>query len=259
MEGDDRIRSRRSPEIRGGPAGRAPVRRRGGRLAEEQAAPRALPALEELRGPAGRAALEGIVRRRGARPAAVLRELAAGWRRPDGQAPTELDLRDLLEAHGLARPFARRERADALHALRVAGGVKALAAGSLEMGVASLDELLARTGAAGEAEAIRQERRAALRRRGTLAERARLVLEESSRLQDLGLLAEFEADLRSRLPDHLRALRAAGAGPLDAALARSLGLPRAPARALALRLGADLGPGEARRRPGGRGPALRRA
>jgi hypothetical protein len=245
-------------------ARRAPVLRRArDRVPPRLPVPASLPSLDALHAPDGRAALEAMVRRRGARAAAVVRDLAAGWRRGDGGPPGDADLRLLLESHGLARSFARRERAAALHALRAAGGVKARAAEALEVDVAGLDEILARTGAAGEAEAIREERRAALRRRGTLAERARLVLDDATRVRDLGLLGEFEADLRSRLPGHVAALRSSGTGPLDAALARSLALPRAAARALAGRLGVDVAgaaphrrerSGRARRRGGGSRP-----
>jgi hypothetical protein len=249
-EVDDQRRGR-TPQRRG------PVLRRArDRRPPPEPAPASLPTLDALLAPEGRAALEAIVRRRGGRAAAAVRDLAAGWRRADGGAPGDADLRALLESHDLARSFARRERADALHALRAAGGVKARAAEVLEVDLAGFDEILARTGAAAEAEAIREERRAALKRRATLAERARLVLDEAARLRDLGLLAEFEADLRSRLPDHLEALRSSGTGPLETALARSLTVPGARARALAERLGLDLsGPSPRRRK--GRGDASR--
>jgi hypothetical protein len=113
------------------------------------------------------------------------------------------------------------------------------AAAALGLTPESLEALLARSGAAAQAEALRERRREELRRRATLAERAHLVLESREDLLDLGLLAELERDLASRLPDHLRAL-AAAPGPIGASLARSLSLPRAEAEALAGRLGVDL-------------------
>jgi hypothetical protein len=69
-----------------------------------------------------------------------------------------------------------------------------------------LDAAIARLGASAAANAIREERRAELRAKATLAERVHLVVGAGERLQDLGLLAEFEADVRARLPG-VRALR----------------------------------------------------
>lgn len=222
---------------------RAPVIRRArDRAAPEPSPAPRLPSIDRLHAPEGRAVLEALVRRHGARAALLARELAAGWLRPDGAPPGEEELRALLDTHGMARAFARREREGALHALRAAGGVKRRAAAELGLDLPGLDRLLARHGAAGEAEDIREERRRELRRRATLSERARLILAESERLEDLGLLEEFEADLRARLPDHLRALRAADRGPVLPALSRSLALSRESVEVLVRRLGLALAP-----------------
>jgi hypothetical protein len=222
------------------------------------------PRLADLRRPEGRTVLERLIRSHGARRAALVRALAAGWRRDDGAPPGADDLFALLEHHGLERSFARRERDEILHALRAAGGFRAAAAERLGLDVAGLDAALAALGAAADAERIRAERRAELRARATLAERVRLLLGEEERLRDLGLLAELEADLRARLPEHLRALRL-GSVPLGEAFARSLSVEPAAAGRLALRFGLELGParerraaGGARPRKGGRGPARRR-
>jgi len=216
------------------------------------------PLVERLAEPEGRGVIEALVRRRGARVGPLLAELAKRYRRGDDGAPLEEDLRALLAHHGLSRAFERRERDEALHALRAAGGQLAGAAARLGMDRHGLEELLRRSHAAREAEGIREERRAALRARATLSERARLVVEERARLGDLGLLEEFAADLRSRLPEHLRALGATGVAPLGAALARSLSLPRGDAEALAAELGIPLQPGTATaRRPAHRHPAGR--
>jgi hypothetical protein len=230
-----------------------------------------LPTLETLRAPAGRGVLERLLRRHGARRAALAAALAQRWRRPDGLAPGEADLAELLDHHGLARAFASRERDEVLHALRAAGGLRARAAERLGTDAAGLDAALARLGAAGEAETIRAERRAELRARATLAERAALLLREGERLADLGLSDEFERDLAARLPGHLRAL-AADPGQLAVRLSGSLGLSREEVVALAARFGIALGaPASAPagrssagrsprgRPPGGRSPTGRSA
>jgi hypothetical protein len=224
------------------------------------AAPAPLPLLAELELAEGRAALERLVRRLGARRPALARALAEGWRRPNGTSPDESDLEALLDRHGLARAFHRRERALLLHALRAAGGVRPRAAEALGLSVDGLEAALRRLGAAAEAEAIREARRREVRRRATLADRAHLLAGDEERLGDLGLLEEVLADLRERLPDHLRALRAGHPPSLAAALGRSLSLSRPAVDALAARLDLDLGPAEApaasarrERPPGSRG------
>lgn len=199
-----------------------------------------LPELDELLRPEGRAVLERLVRRHGGRRAALTAALAEGWRLPGGATPGDAELARLLEHHGLARGFERRERDELLHALRAAGGVRDAAAARVGLDAPALDAALARLGAAAEAEKIREARRADLRARATLAERVRLLLGDEARLRDLGLLAEIEADLRGRLPEHVRALRR-GAGPVAPALARSLSLTPADARALAARFALDVG------------------
>jgi hypothetical protein len=214
-----------------------------------------LPRVADLRRPEGRTVLERLIRSHGARRAALAGALGAGWRRDDGAAAGEEDLAALLEHHGLARTFARRERDELLHALRAAGGVRAAAAARLALDVAGLDGALAALGAAADAERIREERRAELRTRATLAERVRLLLAEEERLRDLGVLDEFEADLRARLPEHLRALRL-GRAPLAEAFARSLSVEPAAAGRLAMRFDLELGPSRPaeRRRAGGPRP-----
>jgi len=208
----------------------------------------ALPLLDELWLPDGRAVLDRLVRRHGARRAAIAAELAARWRAPDGAAPGPETLARLLDHHGLARAFERRERDELLHALRAAGGVRLRAAARVGLDPAGLDAALARLGAGAEAERIRGRRRGELRGRATLTERAHLLLEDPARLEDLDLLREVEQDLKARLPDHLRALRSSG-GDLRAALARSLSLPLAAADALLSRLGLPPPPAEPARRP----------
>ncbi|HET7826531.1 MAG TPA: Fis family transcriptional regulator, partial [Anaeromyxobacter sp.] len=197
------------------------------------------PRVADLRRPEGRAVLERLVRTHGARRAAIARTLAAGWRRDDGAAPGEGDLAALLDHHGLARAFERRERDELLHALRAAGGVRAAAAERLALDVAGLETALARLGASAAAERIREDRRAELRSRGTLAERVHLLLCDEDRLRDLELLEEFEADLAARLPEHVRALRL-GAAPVAESFARSLSLEPAVAGRVAVRFGLEL-------------------
>lgn len=225
------------------------IRRARDRIAApEGPPPRELPPLDDLRRPEGRAVLERLLRHHGARRAALARALASGWRRADGTPPGEEDVSALLDHHGLARAFARREHDEVLHALRAAGGFRAAAAERLALDTAGFESALLRLGAVQEAESIREERRAELRARATLAERVRLLLAEEARLRDLDLLAEIEEDLRARLPEHLRALRA-GRTPLPEALARSLSLDPAAAEGLARRFGLDLGPRERGRAP----------
>ena len=200
------------------------------------------PLLDELFRAGGRSVLEQLLRRRGAVRPALLSAIAEGWRRGDGLPPDEADLDALLQTHGMARAFERRERAGLLHALRAAGGVRSRAAAALRMTADSYGVALRRLGAEAEAEAVREERRAALRRRATLSERARLLLADEERLGDLGILEELLADLRARLPEHVRALQATAAGALPAALSRSLSLSRPAVEALARRLGLRLWP-----------------
>jgi hypothetical protein len=215
------------------------VHRKRDQLAAEPPRPATAPALERLLEPEGRAVLERLLREHGARRAFLLGELAR-WRRADGAAPTDADLDALLDHHGLARAFAHRERDELLHSLRAARGDRAAASAQVGLSPEAYQQALERVGAAGEAERIRDERRADLRARATLAERCRLVTAEPERLQDLDLLAEFEADLRVRLGEHVRALRAGAAGRLVSTFARSVSLEVPDATALAARLGIDL-------------------
>jgi hypothetical protein len=237
-------------------AARAAAGPRVRRARDRQPAPvepgRALPLLDELYRAGGRSVLERLLRRCGAVRPALLSALAGGWRRGDGLPPDEGDLAALLDAHGMARAFERRERAGLLHALRAAGGVRSRAAAALGMTADAYATALRRLGAGGEAEAVREERRAALRRRATLSERARLLLADEERLGDLGILDELLADLRERLPEHVRALGAAG-DAIPAALGRSLALSRPAVEALARRLGLRLWP-ERPAAPAGRPP-----
>jgi hypothetical protein len=219
-------------------------------------APPAEPLLDELLLPEGRGVLERLVRRHGARRHSIVAALAA-WRASGGAVPGDADLSRLLDHHGLARTFARRERDELLHALRAAGGVRATAASRLGIEPPALVAALERLGATAAAERIRQERRAVLRARATLAERVRLVLSDAARLEDLGILSEVEEDLRRRLPELVRALRAADA-PLHVALSKSLSVTPTEARALADRYGLPAGasrpPGPPRPPPPGGRP-----
>ena len=216
------------------------IRRARDRVEAAPAPSRALPLLDELCASEGRAVLGRLVRERGARRTALVAALGAGWRRADGAAPDGADLARLLDAHGLTRWFERRERDEILHALRAGGGRRAAAARVLQLQLPELDEALDRLGARRQAEAIRDAHRDELRHRATLSERVRLLLTEADRLADLELLEEVERDLRQRLPEHVRALRASGAGPLATALAHSLGTTARELASLAARLGLDL-------------------
>jgi hypothetical protein len=222
------------------PAPRLVIHRARDRTPDEPPALVQPPPIEELRHPAGRAVLERMIRRLGARRAALEAELATGWRRPDGSAPGKEDLAELLDLHGLARAFERRERDEALHALRAEGGFRSRAAARLGLDLASFEATLVRLGAADDAERIREERRRDLRARATLTERAHLLLDAADRLADLGIAEEVEADLRRRVPEHLRALAASGE-PASTGLARTLSLSPESVAALAARLGLELG------------------
>jgi hypothetical protein len=196
--------------------------------------------VDELLTSEGRAVLERLVREHGAQRARIVAALVNGWRCADDSPLTEDDLSQLLEVHGLARGFERRERDELLHALRAAAGVRTRAAAASGLAPAAWDAALERLGAIREAETIRAAHREELRRRATLSERVRMLLGETERLEDLGLLAEIEADVRARLPEHVRALRASGAAPLGAALARSLAVGPADIGRLVARLGLEL-------------------
>ncbi|BDG07788.1 Fis family transcriptional regulator [Anaeromyxobacter paludicola] len=237
--------ARRPRKRRGQPAG--PVVRRARDRQSTPASPApGLPLLDELLLPEGRAVLERLQRRLGARRKAITAALAAGWRHPDDAPPAEADLEKLLAAHGLSRGFARRERELLLHAVRAAGGVLSRAARSVELSAEELGAALARAGALPEAERIRAERgRQVLRQAATLSERVHLLLADEERLAELGVLPAVLSDLRARLPEHLRALRASTpARFLLPALARSLSVPRVAAESLARRF--QLSVGEAR-------------
>jgi hypothetical protein len=256
-----RPRAARRSAKRAGPV----IRRARDAAPARPVAPPSPPPVDALLRPEGRAVLERLVRRHGARRSALAAALAEGWTRDDGGRPGADDLARLLEHHGLTRAFERRERDELLHALRAAGGVQGAAAARLGLDAGALRAELARLGATGEAESIRERRRADLRARATLTERVRLLLGDEARLRDLDLLAEFEEDLRSRLPEHVRALRTATV-PVALALSRSLSIGPAEARALAARLGVALdasAPARARpgagKRPAGEAPSPRAA
>jgi hypothetical protein len=217
------------------------VRRVRDRTPASESGPEPLPTVSTLMAPDGRAVLERLVRRHGARRALVLAELAAAYRRDDGGPPGEADLAALLDEHGLAHAFERRERDALLHAVRAAGGVRARAAAAVGLSVEGLDAALDRVGARAEAERVRDERRAELRGRATLTDRVHLLLGDPERLEDLGLLPEVEADLATRLREHVRALQT-GAEPLRSALARSLSLGGDAVVTLETRFGLALGP-----------------
>lgn len=241
------------PDPAGPPAAAPPVSRRRGKArlqvivrkpAPAPAAPPPpppLPLLDELLLPAGRGALERLIRAHGGRRPALLGSLGASHRRADGLPVDDGDLDRLLEHHGLARAFARRQRDEVLHAVRAAGGVLARAAASLGYDPAGLAAAVARLGCDAEVESIRAGKRRDLAGRATLSDRARLVLADPAGLAELGLLAPFEAELGARLPELLEVL-GRSEEPLALALARSLSLPVKGLRELSVRLGLDLGP-----------------
>jgi len=204
--------------------------------------PAGLPPIDELLASEGRTILERLVRENGARRGQILAALAAGWRRPDGSPPGEEDLTRLLDTHGLARGFERRERDELLYALRAAAGSKTRASAALGLTPAAFDAALEHLGGGRQAESIQAAHREELRRRATLSERVRLLVGEAELLGELGLLAEVEDDVRKRLPEHVRALRASGAAPLSEALARSLTVAPRDVTELAARLTLELDP-----------------
>ncbi|HSM93356.1 MAG TPA: helix-turn-helix domain-containing protein, partial [Anaeromyxobacteraceae bacterium] len=231
-----------APAPRSRKRARAPfqVRRASERRSEPPPATPSLPLLDELLLEEGRAVLERLVRRHGGRRSRIVEALAAGWRRADAATVASDDLDRLLAHHGMAGSFAIRERDELLHALRAAGGVRARAAEAVGLDAPGLDAALGRLGANAEAERLREQRRRALRARGTLTQRTHLLLDDTDRISDLGLLEEFVADLRARLPDHMRALATAGAAPLVDQLCRSLALDREGVERLAQRTGLSL-------------------
>jgi hypothetical protein len=214
--------------------------------------PASLPLLDDLFREEGRGVLERTLRRRGASRPLLAGALAEGWRRGDGSAPGPEDVDRLLAHHGLARAFQERERALLLHTLRRHAGVRPLVATALGYDLAGLDAAVQRLGLRPSVESLRAQARRDLQRRATLAERARLVTSRAETLADLGILEDVDEDLRRRLPEHVRALRAAGSPlPLGLALARSLSIRRDDAEALAARMGIPL---DAPRRPVGAVP-----
>ncbi len=198
-----------------------------------------LPLLEELLLPAGRGELERLLRKHGGRRPHLVAALGATHRRAGGAAIGDADLDAALEHHGLDRAFARRERDELRHAVRAAGAVLSRAASALGHDLAGLGAAIARLGLDTEVMRLREARRRDLRARATLAERALLLVGSTDLLADLELLAEFELDLRKRLPGHLRALSST-AEPLELGLARTLAIPGEAVRTLLERLGVDL-------------------
>jgi hypothetical protein len=225
--------------------------------------PASPPSIDVLYQESGRAVLDRLIRQRGGNRPAILAALAEGWS-SGGGAPTSADLDRLLAHHGLARGFAERERALLLHAFRKHGGVYLRVARELGSAPPELRAAVGRLELAGPVEAVREARRRVLDRKGTLADRARLVDEEEETLIDLGLLPRFEEDLRKRLPEQLRALSVGGRRPSAADLGRSLSLSRGAVDRLATRFALPLraAPPERSERREGRGaprrPAARR-
>jgi hypothetical protein len=217
------------------------IRRARDRVEPTTPSPASVPSIDLLYRESGRAVIDRMVRQRGANRTAILASLSAGWS-AGGGAPTSADLDRLLAHHGLARGFAERERALLLHAFRKHGGVALRVARELGAAPGDLRSAVARLELAGPVEAIREARRRILDRKGTLAERARLIDEEEESLADLGLLPRFEEDLRKRLPEQLRALSGGGRRPTAADLGRSLSLSRAAVDRLALRFSLPLRP-----------------
>ncbi len=236
--------SRRTPRgsrtVARAPAGPR-IRRARDRVEPRAPSASALPQLDDLYRESGRAILGRLLRRHGANRAATLAALAAGWVVGEA-APSPADLDRLLEHHGLARGFAERERALLLHALRKHGGVIARVARDLGTDAATVRGALDRLSLGGPAESIREARRRAIERKGTLAERARLIDEDEEALADLGILARVEQDLRRRLPEQLRALAVGGRRPNAADLGRSLSLSRGAVDRLVARFGLPLRP-----------------
>jgi len=228
-------RAVRSPRPAPGPR----IRRARDRVEPSAPSPAAPPSVDLLYQEAGRAVLDRLVRQRGANRTAILAALAAGWS-AGGGAPTSADLDRLLAHHGLARGFAERERALLLHAFRKHGGVFLRVARELGTAPADLRAAVTRLELSGPVEAVREARRRVLDRKGTLADRARLVDEEEEALKDLGLLPRFEEDLRKRLPEQLRALSVGGRRPSAADLGRSLSLSRGAVDRLATRFSLPL-------------------
>jgi hypothetical protein len=248
----------RAPRVVPGPR----IRRVRDRVEPSAPFPVALPPLDELHRESGRAELERIIRRHGASRPAILAALAARWT-VNGAPPGPADLDGLLTHHRLSRGFVEKERALLLHAFRKHGGVFLRVARALGSTPEDVRASLQRLGIEGPVEAIRDARRRVLDRKVTLAERARLIDEEEEALSDLGLLARLEADLKRRMPQHLRALAVGGRTPSAADLGRSLSLSRGAVDRLTARFALPVRPAPPERpdRPGrrdGRRPATGR-
>ena len=235
----DRVRSAKGKK-RGPSTTPVTIRRARDRVPATPSAPPSLPLVDELLASEGRAQLDQMVRRHGARRALLVQELAAGWRREDGAVPGDDDLTELLEAHDLTRVFERREHDLVLHTIRAAGGVRARAAAALSLEPDAFQALLVRLDAEKDVERIRAERSKELLSQATLSERVHQLSQDEERLADLGILDQVLADLRVRLPEHLRAMRASGERALAIALGRTLSLSRPSVEALAQRFALDL-------------------
>jgi hypothetical protein len=209
------------------------VRRASEARASDAPGPPAVPLFDELLLDEGRAVLERLIRRHGGKRARLVEALAAGWRRPDGQPAGGEELDRVLAHHGMAHAYELRERDETLHAIRAAGGVLLRAAAEVGLDRSGLEAALERLGVRAESDRIREQKRQALRARGTLTQRTHLLLDETERLTDLGLLEEFSQDLATRLPDHLRALTTGRFESTAESLGQSLSLdPRGVERLL---------------------------
>jgi hypothetical protein len=218
--------------------------------------PPRLPLIEELLLPAGRGGLERLIRTHGGRRPRLVAAIAASYRRADGARIGDADLDMALEHHGLDRAFGHRERDELVHAVRAAGAVLSQAAAALGHDLASLGAAVTRLALEADVKRLREARRRDLRSKATLSERALLLVGSSDKLSDLELLEEFERDLATRLPEHLRALSSTGE-PLELGLARTLALPVVSVKALLARLGVDLRVPAAAPRPPARTPMHR--
>jgi hypothetical protein len=197
------------------------------------------PLIDELFKSEGRAVLQRWLRTHGGRRARLVEEVAR-WRRPDGSPAGAEELTRLLDAHGLTRPFERREREEVLHAVRASGGRLAGAARALTISQEALGRVIDRLGIGSDVERFRHERREDIRRRATLGDRVRLLVDEAERLEDLGMTAEIEADVRDRLRQHADALRAGSGRHVAASFAHTLGITREQASSIATRFGMEL-------------------
>jgi hypothetical protein len=170
----------------------------------EKPAP-ALPAkapFSELQGPGGRPILERLVADEKANPRVLAAVLAERFDGP-GRPVSESDLRQLLAFHGLGPTFHEREVANARFLVGFHQGARAKLCNALQLSAHELGAYLDRLGVSEELERTRAERARVELGKKRLPDRIAQVLTRAPYLDDLGVLAVIDREVRAQLEQAL--------------------------------------------------------